>query len=117
MSRATFIVGFATAVMSLLFVAGEGPWLVAEDGRRYLDFTSGIGVNALGHGAPEVVGAIREALESGLIHTSNLFRTADGERLAEELVAATFPSQVFFCNSGAEAGEAAFKLEIGRAHV
>ena len=93
-----------------LFVGGEGAWLVAEDGRRYLDFTSGIGVNALGHGAPEVLGAIREALESGLIHTSNLFRTEPGERLAEELVAATFPSKVFFCNSGAESGEAAFKL-------
>lgn len=94
----------------ILFVSGEGAWLVAEDGRRYLDFTSGIGVNALGHGAPEVLGAIREGLESGLVHTSNLFRTEPGERLAEELVAATFPSQVFFCNSGAESGEAAFKL-------
>jgi predicted acetylornithine/succinylornithine family transaminase len=94
----------------ILFTGGEGSWLIAEDGRRYLDFTSGIGVNALGHGAPEVVGAIREALEGGLIHASNLFRTEPGERLAEELVAATFPSRVFFCNSGAEAGEAAFKL-------
>jgi acetylornithine/N-succinyldiaminopimelate aminotransferase len=94
----------------IMFTGGEGSWLIAEDGRRYLDFTSGIGVNALGHGAPEVVGAIREALESGLIHASNLFRTEPGERLAEELVAATFPSRVFFCNSGAESGEAAFKL-------
>ena len=94
----------------ILFTKGEGSWLIAEDGRRYLDFTSGIGVNALGHGAPEVVGAIREALEGGLIHASNLFRTDPAERLAEELVAATFPSRVFFCNSGAEAGEAAFKL-------
>lgn len=93
-----------------LFVGGDGPWLIAEDGRRYLDFTSGIGVNALGHAAPEVLGAIREALGSGLIHTSNLFRTEPGERLAEELVAATFPSRVFFCNSGAETGEGAFKL-------
>lgn len=94
----------------IMFTGGEGSWLIAEDGRRYLDFTSGIGVNALGHGAPEVVGAIREALEGGLIHASNLFRTEPGERLAEELVAATFPSRVFFCNSGAESGEAAFKL-------
>jgi predicted acetylornithine/succinylornithine family transaminase len=93
-----------------LFVAGEGSWLIAEDGRRYLDFTSGIGVNALGHAAPEVLGAIREAAEAGLIHTSNLFRTEPGERLAEELVAAAFPARVFFCNSGAESGEAAFKL-------
>jgi predicted acetylornithine/succinylornithine family transaminase len=93
-----------------LFVAGEGSWLIAEDGRRFLDFTSGIGVNALGHGAPEILAAIREAADAGLIHTSNLFRTEPGERLAEELVAATFPSRVFFCNSGAETGEAAFKL-------
>ncbi len=94
----------------ILFVAGEGSWLITEDGRRYLDFTAGIGVNALGHGAPEVVAAIREALETGLIHTSNLFRTEPAERLAEELVATTFPARVFFCNSGAEAGEGAFKL-------
>jgi len=94
----------------IMFTGGEGSWLIAEDGRRYLDFTSGIGVNALGHGAPEVVGAIREALAGGLIHASNLFRTEPAERLAEELVAATFPSRVFFCNSGAESGEAAFKL-------
>ena len=94
----------------MLFVSGEGSWLIAEDGRRYLDFTAGIGVNALGHGAPEVATAIREALESGLIHTSNLFRTEPGELLAEELVAATFPARVFFCNSGAEAGEGSFKL-------
>lgn len=94
----------------LLFVAAEEFWLIAEDGRRYLDLTSGLGVNALGHGAPEVWSAIREGLETGLIHASNLFRTEPAERLAEELVAATFPSRVFFCNSGAEAGEAAFKL-------
>jgi len=94
----------------ILFVAGEGSWLITEDGRRYLDFTAGIGVNALGHGAPEVAAAIREALETGLIHTSNLFRTEPAERLAEELVATTFPARVFFCNSGAEAGEGAFKL-------
>jgi len=94
----------------MLFVAGEGNWLIAEDGRRYLDFTAGIGVNALGHAAPEITTAIREALETGLIHTSNLFRTEPGERLAEELVAATFPSRAFFCNSGAEAGEGSFKL-------
>jgi predicted acetylornithine/succinylornithine family transaminase len=94
----------------MLFVAGEGSWLIAEDGRRYLDFTAGIGVNALGHRAPQVANAIREALETGLIHTSNLFRTEPGELLAEELVAATFPARVFFCNSGAESGEGAFKL-------
>jgi predicted acetylornithine/succinylornithine family transaminase len=94
----------------LLFVRGEGPWLVDENGVRYLDFTAGIGVNALGHGAPEFRSAVTEALESGLVHASNLFRTAPAEALARELVEATYPSRVFFCNSGAEAGEAALKI-------
>jgi len=94
----------------LLFVRGEGSRLYAADGRAYLDFTSGIGVNALGHGSPVVREAIEAALESGLVHTSNLYRTAPGEALAELLVSLAFPGRVFFCNSGAEAGEAAFKL-------
>ncbi|HZD03696.1 MAG TPA: aminotransferase class III-fold pyridoxal phosphate-dependent enzyme, partial [Longimicrobiales bacterium] len=93
-----------------VFVSGEGSWLVDQGGRRYLDFTSGIGVNALGYGAPAVTGAIREALDAGLIHTSNLFRTEPAERLAAELVEACFPGRVFFCNSGAEAVEGAFKI-------
>ena len=93
-----------------LFVAGDGPWLIAESGKRYLDFTCGIGVNALGHGAPEIRAAIGEALESGLIHTSNLFRTAPAEALAVELIDATFPGKVFFCNSGGESGEASLKI-------
>jgi len=93
-----------------LFVSGCGPWLVDDTGRQYLDFTSGIGVTALGHGAPEVREAILHALDSGLVHTSNLFRTAPAEALATELVDATFPGRAFFCNSGAEAGEAAFKI-------
>ena len=93
-----------------LFVAGEGPWLIDDSGRRYLDFTCGIGVNALGHGAPEFREAVLEALESGLVHTSNLFRTAPAEALARELVQATFSARVFFCNSGAETGEAALKI-------
>lgn len=93
-----------------LFVRGEGSWLIDSEGTRFLDFTAGIAVNALGHGAPVVRDAIHEALETGLIHTSNLFRTAPAEALAAELVGFTFPGQVFFCNSGAEAGEAAFKF-------
>jgi len=93
-----------------LFVSGHGSWLVDDTGRHYLDFTSGIGVTALGHGAPEIRDAILQALESGLVHTSNLFRTAPAEALATELVDATFPGRAFFCNSGAEAGEAAFKI-------
>lgn len=98
-----------------VFVGGHGCELIAEDGRWYLDFTSGIGVNALGYGAPEVQAAVRAAVETGLIHTSNLFRTRPAEALAARLVAASFPSQVFFCNSGAEANEAAFKFARRRA--
>lgn len=94
----------------ILFVSGEGSWLVDDEGHRYLDLTSGIGVNALGYGNPTIHRAVRKALDSGLIHTSNLFRTEPAERLAAELVDATFPGKVFFCNSGAEANEGAFKI-------
>jgi acetylornithine/N-succinyldiaminopimelate aminotransferase len=93
-----------------LFTAGEGCELVAEDGTRYLDFVAGIGVNALGYNHPVIRGAIERALSSGLVHVSNLFRSEPGERLAEELVARSCGDQVFFCNSGAEANEAAFKF-------
>jgi predicted acetylornithine/succinylornithine family transaminase len=93
-----------------LLVAGEGVELLGEDGRRYLDFVAGIGVNALGYGHPVVRGAIERALAAGLVHVSNLYRTEPGERLADELVARSFADRVFFCNSGAEANEAAFKF-------
>jgi len=93
-----------------LFTAGDGVELIAEDGTRYLDFVAGIGVNALGYNHPVIRGAIERALASGLIHVSNLYRTEPGERLAEELVARSFADQAFFCNSGAEANEAAFKF-------
>ncbi len=93
-----------------LFTGGEGSELCAEDGTRYLDFVAGIGVNALGYNHPIIRGAIDRALATGLIHVSNLYRTEPGERLAEELVNRSFADQVFFCNSGAEANEAAFKF-------
>jgi acetylornithine/N-succinyldiaminopimelate aminotransferase len=93
-----------------LLVAGEGVELLAEDGTRYLDFVAGIGVNALGYNHPVLRGAIQQALSPGLIHVSNLYRTEPGERLAEELIARSFADRVFFCNSGAEANEAAFKF-------
>ncbi|HEX9393933.1 MAG TPA: acetylornithine/succinylornithine family transaminase [Gemmatimonadales bacterium] len=93
-----------------VFSAGEGAELIAEDGTRYLDFVAGIAVNALGYDSAVIREAIAHALGSGLIHTSNLYRTAPGEQLAEELVARSFADQVFFCNSGAEANEAAFKF-------
>lgn len=93
-----------------VFVAGDGSHLIAEDGRRYLDFTSGIAVNSLGYGDSTVADAIRDALESGLIHTSNLFRTRPAAELAAWLVDHSFADRVFFCNSGAEANEGAIKF-------
>jgi predicted acetylornithine/succinylornithine family transaminase len=92
------------------FVAGEGCELIAADGSRYLDCVAGIAVNALGYGHPAIRDAVLRALETGLIHVSNLYYTEPGERLADELVARSFADRVFFCNSGAEANEAAFKF-------
>ena len=92
-----------------LFVAGEGSELIAEDGSRYLDFVAGIAVNALGYNSPVIREAVLRALDSGLIHVSNLYRTEPGERLAAELTK-SFGGQAFFCNSGAEANEGAFKF-------
>ena len=92
------------------FVRAHGVELFDSDGKKYLDFASGIAVNALGYGDPGIAGAITEALSSGLIHTSNLYRTDPGERLAALLVERSFASHAFFCNSGAEANEGAFKF-------
>jgi predicted acetylornithine/succinylornithine family transaminase len=92
------------------FVRGEGVELIDADGKRYLDFASGIAVNSLGYGDPGIAAAITEALSNGLIHTSNLYRTSPGEQLAAKLVERSFASRVFFCNSGAEANEGAFKF-------
>ncbi|MBK6487549.1 MAG: acetylornithine transaminase [Gemmatimonadetes bacterium] len=91
------------------FVRGEGVELIDADGKRYIDFTSGIAVNALGYGDAGLQEAIRHAAE-GLIHVSNLYRTAPGEQLADKFVATSFADRVFFCNSGAEANEGAFKF-------
>jgi predicted acetylornithine/succinylornithine family transaminase len=95
-----------------LFVAGEGSELIAEDGRRYLDFVAGIAVNALGYNHPVIRDAMLRAIDTGLVHISNLYRSEPGERLAAELTSRAFPSggQAFFCNSGAEANEGAFKF-------
>lgn len=92
------------------FVRGQGVELIAADGRAYLDFTSGIGVNALGYGDAGIATAMREALDTGMVHTSNLYRTAPATRLAEWLVQRTGLANAFFCNSGAEANEGAFKF-------
>ncbi len=93
-----------------LFVRGEGVYLFDADGKRYLDLVSGIAVTALGHGDAGVMQAMQEAMATGLLHTSNLYRTAPGEDLAAWLVAHSFADSVFFCNSGAEANEGAFKF-------
>jgi acetylornithine/N-succinyldiaminopimelate aminotransferase len=92
------------------FVKGEGVELIDANGKRYLDFASGIAVNALGYGDAGIAKVISEALNNGLIHTSNLYRTSAGEQLADMLVERSFASKVFFCNSGAEANEGAFKF-------
>jgi acetylornithine/N-succinyldiaminopimelate aminotransferase len=91
------------------FVRGEGSYLFAEDGRRYLDFGAGIAVNAFGHANPKLVAALTEQAGK-LWHTSNLFRVPGQESLAAKLVAHTFADTVFFTNSGAEACELAFKM-------
>ena len=92
------------------FVRGAGVELFDEDGKCYLDFASGIAVNALGYGDAGIRDAIETALGAGLVHVSNLYKTEAGERLAHFLVENSFASQVFFCNSGAEANEGAFKF-------
>jgi acetylornithine/N-succinyldiaminopimelate aminotransferase len=94
---------------SLEMVAGEGVYLIDASGERYLDFVSGIAVNALGYSDAGLVATMREA-SSKLLHVSNLYWTAPATRLAATLVERSFASKVFFCNSGAEANEGAFKF-------
>ncbi|MEZ4649384.1 MAG: acetylornithine transaminase [Candidatus Eisenbacteria bacterium] len=92
----------------VLFVGGEGSTLVSSQGVEYLDFTSGIAVNAFGHNSGIVERAV--ASVSGLIHTSNLYHTIPAIELADALVSRSFADKVFFANSGAEAVEGAIKL-------
>jgi acetylornithine/N-succinyldiaminopimelate aminotransferase len=96
------------ARVPLAFERGEGVWLTATDGERYLDFTSGVAVNALGHAHPHLVAALTEQAQK-LWHVSNLFEIPESERAAQRLCAASFADVVFFCNSGAEAAEGAIK--------
>ncbi len=93
----------------LAFVRGEGSWLFAEDGSRYLDLGAGIAVNALGHAHPALVAALT-GQAGRLWHVSNLYRIPEQERLAEALVADTFADTVFFTNSGTETAELAVKM-------
>ncbi len=97
------------ARVDLAFERGEGAWLTATDGERYLDFTGGVAVNVLGHAHPHLAKALAEQAGK-LWHVSNLFRIPEAERLAARLCEATFADLVFFCNSGAEALEGTIKI-------
>ncbi len=99
----------AYARNELTFERGEGAYLFATDGRKYLDFASGVAVTALGHAHPHLVKALTEQAQK-LWHCSNLFQIAGQKTLAERLVANSFADTVFFCNSGAEAVEGAIKV-------
>ena len=95
--------------IDIAFERGEGPYLYTADGARYLDFASGIGVTSLGHSHPALVAAAKAQAER-LWHVSNLYNITPQERLAERLCASSFADRAVFCNSGAEAVEAALKL-------
>jgi acetylornithine/N-succinyldiaminopimelate aminotransferase len=97
------------ARVDLAFERGEGVWLYTPQGDRYMDFTSGVAVNALGHAHPALVQAITDQAQK-VWHVSNLYRIPEGERLAGRLCEATFADTVFFQNSGAEAIECCIKM-------
>ena len=97
------------ARIDVAFERGEGAYLYANDGRRFLDFASGIGVTSLGHAHPEVTKALKDQADK-VWHVSNLYNIDPQTRLAERLVAHSFADRAFFCNSGAEAVEASFKM-------
>ena len=93
----------------LAIASGHGVWVTDAEGRDLIDLVAGIAVNVLGHCHPAVQAAL-STQAAALIHTSNLYYTSPQLELAELLVDSAFPSRVFFCNSGAEANEAAIKL-------
>ncbi|PIT71008.1 aspartate aminotransferase family protein [Bartonella tribocorum] len=93
---------------NLHFEQGHGVWLISDKGERYLDFTSGIAVNALGYAHPKLVDTLKRQTEK-LWHVSNLFQSPEQAALATRLCANSFADKVFFCNSGTEALECAFK--------
>jgi acetylornithine aminotransferase len=97
------------APQQIAFARGEGAWLWDTEGRKYLDGLAGIAVNGLGHAHPALVRALCEQAGK-LIHTSNLFRVPEQERAAERICALARMDNAFFCNSGAEANEAAIKI-------
>jgi acetylornithine/N-succinyldiaminopimelate aminotransferase len=97
------------ARVNLAFERGEGAWLVSTNGERYLDFASGVAVNALGHAHPRLVAALAEQAQK-VWHVSNLYEVPEAERVARRLCEASFADVVFFCNSGAEAMECSIKM-------
>jgi acetylornithine/N-succinyldiaminopimelate aminotransferase len=97
------------ARIDVAFERGEGAYLFTAAGERYLDFAAGVAVNILGHAHPHLVAAVTEQAAK-VWHTSNLYRIAGQERLAERLASVTFADKVFFANSGAEAMEASIKM-------
>ena len=92
------------------FVRGEGVWLWDEAGKKYLDALAGIAVNTLGYGHPKLTAALTKRIQSGVLHTSNLWRIPDQEEAADRIAEITGLDEVFFCNSGLEANEAAIKV-------
>jgi acetylornithine/N-succinyldiaminopimelate aminotransferase len=92
------------------FVRGEGVWLWDEAGKKYLDALAGIAVNTLGYGHPRLKKALQARLDSGVLHTSNLWRIPDQEAAADRIAEITGLDEVFFCNSGLEATEASIKV-------
>lgn len=98
------------ARLPVAFVRGEGVWLWDESGKKYLDGLAGIAVNTLGYGHPKLVKALSERIASGITHTSNLFRVPSQEAAADRIAEITGLDEVFFCNSGCEANEAAIKV-------
>ena len=90
------------------FVKGKGSYLTAKNGKKYLDFASGIAVNSLGHCNAELIKALYKQSKK-IWHVSNAFQISEQEELAKKLVKLTFADKVFFCNSGAESVETAIK--------
>ncbi len=103
------------ARLPISIVRGRGSKVYDLEGREYLDFVAGIAVSVLGHGHPDVIAAIQKQAQQ-LLHASNLYYTEPQTKLAKMLVEHSFADRVFFCNSGAEANEAAIKLARRYAH-
>ena len=97
------------ARLPVAFTRGEGVWLWDTQGKRYLDALAGVAVNAIGHSHPKLVAALRDQVGK-LIHTSNIYHIEAQEKLADKIAQLSGMETVFFCNSGAEANEAAIKI-------